>query len=133
MFTLDKFIHNEFIKPNLKLNEELKKLHTNPKKDPSYEKLGREIRKLSKDGKHYRHDKSKYKSIQKQIKEKNKKRLSMPSYIIKTFPKSIVYSIYADDWVLLITGSKKDSKEYKKKIQFFLKTELKLELDKKKP
>lgn len=126
MFSLDKFIFNEFIKPNLKRNE---KRNENGKRNKEHAKIGREIRKLAKEKKNYKNNKSEVKRIQKQIKNYNKQRFSMPSKNIETLPKSIIFTRYADDWVLLITGSKRTAQEYKEKIQFFIKNELNLELD----
>jgi hypothetical protein len=52
-----------------------------------------------------------------------------PSYDINTLQKKAVYTRYADDWVILFTGSESTSIEYKNLMKNFLESQLKLKLD----
>ena len=65
----------------------------------------------------------------KPLKERQKKRLFVFSYDIKSLPKTAIYSRYADEWGLLVTGTKQKAENYQRLISVFIKNTLKIYLD----
>jgi hypothetical protein len=121
MFELDKFIYSNIILPLQKQNQNKTK-----KRNPEYTKIGYKIKKLQKSKSSSKQDLS---LLKKQIKNLINIRNKLPSYLIHSLPKKAIYSRYADDWVLLITSTNKESINYKNFISQFISNNLKMELD----
>lgn len=123
MFELDKYIYYNIILP-----QQEKNLTKIPKRNPKYTKIGYQIKKL----KNKYNKQNLYKSnrkIKNDIKKLIRIRNQIPSYQINTLPKKSIYCRYADDWVLLYTGNYTEIELLKEKINSFIKTNLKMELD----
>ena len=121
MFEFDKFIHNEIL-PQLNTK-------SHRKQNPEYTSLQYRAKDLLKKWK--ASDKSSnakrdflipYKKLQKEM-------FKNPSMEVSSLSKEARYYRYADDWVLLLTCSKKEAQDIKDRIKFWLKKNLHLELD----
>lgn len=115
MHELDKFIYQDIILPLEKGNE-----NKTRKRNPNYTKIGYKIKQLKSDS-----SEPHTKEIKSLIRNRNR----IPSYSIESLPKKAIFSRYADDWVLLFTGSKKDALIYKDTIKDYINHQLKMELD----
>ena len=124
MFELDKFVYDKII-CHIKSENQNKKR----KRNPEHTKLGYEIRNLSIKRKDKTLSNNEKYILTKKIKIKTKQRFKIPSYDIISLPKNAIYTRYADDWVLLITGSFEESIQVKNEIKTFIKNKLKMELD----
>lgn len=123
MFQLDQFIYED-IRSRLESNSTKKfiqsKEYGNQKR--KIERLEKFIRSLPKESKE-RAQKVK------ELKRERATLFTIPYSDIRCKPVGAVYARYADDWVYLITGNKKDALTLKEKISKFITTELKMELD----
>lgn len=126
MFELDKYVYKHIIKPILRENNS-KKL----KQNPTHTKLSYEIKKIINQMKVLRREKNlvKYKELKNTLNKKLKERSKNPSKVLSTLPSKAVYSRYADDWVLIITGRKKDAIKYKDMIKNFISEKLDMTLN----
>lgn len=121
MLEFDKFVFNKIILP-------IKNENTKIRRDPEYQKIKYKMKSELQRSKNET-NREEAKSARRNFQELRKASMSFPSYEIKTLPKSGVYARYADDWLLLISGTHEECIETRNRISLFLETELKLELD----
>lgn len=123
MFEFDKFVYEKIIKPLSDSHSGIKKRssETQKRRYESNKYLG--LWKSSPTGSE---ESKKYKNL---FQMTRKSKFTIPSYEISTLPKKAVYARYADDWVILFTGTQKLSIEFKNLVKDFLASQLKLELD----
>lgn len=123
MFEFDKFVYNGIIKPLIDSYSGIKK------RSPLYQKLKSDLDKYLKLWKNSPNNSIESKKYKVLFLETRKKKMVTPSYDINTLQKKAVYTRYADDWVILFTGSESTSIEYKNLMKNFLESQLKLKLD----
>lgn len=123
MFPFDKYIYKTYIEP---LRNQ-KKIPA--KQNPQHKNLGYHMNTYLKKWNNSPKDKQSKKLYLKPFKKLQNKRFKLPSYVITSLPKSAVYSRYADDWTLLITGSIKDAIQIKQEISTFISSNLQMTLD----
>lgn len=111
--------------------EQNETLPISPKKDPYYQRIAYQTRKLIKEMQQ-QEDLIEKKRIFKRLKEQQKLQFQIPSYDPKSIRKKFIYIRYADDWILGFSGSLKEAEEVKTKIKDFLQQELKLQLSEEK-
>jgi hypothetical protein len=121
MFELDKFIYENYYLPSV--TEEKKKVN-----NPAYKRLEYQMQKLLTSYKQS-YNLNERKILRKEFKALQAQRFKLPSRIPESLPRSIVYSRYADDWVLLVTGPETHALKVKTEITTFLRNTLKMELD----
>ena len=120
MFELYKYVYNHIIK--------FYKFLTSAKQNPLFMKMNWKIKKAKK-LKTQTTDNKQKKQIKKQIKGYLKQRFQTSSVINETKPYCIVYTRYADDWLILVKGPLNLTLEIKQKISEFIRVKLKMELD----
>lgn len=118
MFKLDKLIYSHIIEP-------INKVKTKERENPEFRKLKYQISQLRKT-KNEEKNKSEYKQRMRQLLNQ---KFKTTSKLIETLPKEAVYYRYADDWVLLVTGSIALAKQLKLNIQTMIQQELHMQLD----
>jgi len=136
MFEFDNYVYEQCIVPVLKENKEQNKkpeVRSREYNQISY-KTSKALKKYVEARDHYRTNggdvnREKMKEARKTYKEYRRKRLSTTYNDISRLTKKVVYTRYADDWVLAITCSKKKAEETKEKLKKYLKEHLKMELD----
>lgn len=127
MMELDHFIMETF----KEWETENEKHPSTPNKDPYFQRVAYQTRKLVKTMQVQKDPKEK-KKILKQLKEQQKIQFQIPSYNPKTLRKKFIYIRYADDWILGFSGSLSEAEELKEKIKYFLLEKLKLQLSEEK-
>ena len=125
-FELDKYIYNNIIKNIINENTNKKR-----KANPIFKKYKYKISQQKIKYKRTNNLEDK-KEIKKDIKKLIIERSKIPSYIPETLKKSIVYTRYADDWVLVLNTTKQESYNLREKIGSFTNSILKMQLDKEK-
>ena len=120
MFELDKYVYNHIIK----VHTSSKPTETNKDYSNIRLKIGKAKRRKAKTT-----NKEEKRQLKKQIKGYVKQRLQMSSKVNETKPYCIVYTRYADDWLILVKGPLELTLEIKQKISEFIKSNLKIELD----
>jgi group II intron reverse transcriptase/maturase len=122
MFEFDKFVWENFVYPTT-IN--VKKAVNNP----AYKSVQYRLTKLLTKMKELDSIEDKAK-IRKEVKSILKERYKLPHSKPETLPDHAIYARYADDWVLLLSGSNERANIIKDQITIFLSTHLKMELDK---
>lgn len=117
MFTLDKHIYNRILQP-------LNSVSSKERENPEFRKLKYQLSQLRK-VKNLTESKAEHRQ---RVRLLLNQKLKTPSKLIETLPKRAVYYRYADDWVLLVTGSITFAKQLKSEIQGMVQ-ELCMELD----
>jgi group II intron reverse transcriptase/maturase len=98
MFENDKKIYETLIKPRMDKKSK-------PQSNPDYNRLMKKISQLKKQQVNSREEK---RVRTKGIKALQKRLFTIPSQKISSLPSHALYCRYADDWVLLVTGTKAD-------------------------
>ena len=125
MLPFDKFIFKQ-----MKLIESKNK-NLKPRVNPRYSRLSTQITKLEKSIKSLPRGKDRQ-VIQKERKRLVNKRRNYSYQLPYTKRKQAVYARYADDWLILFSGNKKEAEALRQKISAFIESELKLKLDEEK-
>lgn len=125
MFEFDKYVYNNIILPGTAYEPK-------PQKNLEWQNLGYTIRTNLKKWQTSSKDDIAKEKYYKPYKAAQLKRLTIPSYKIETIPKRKLFVRYADDWVLLLTGTHEEAQAIKSQIQTYLKQSLHLELSKEK-
>ena len=122
MLPLDKFMFKQ-----IKLIE-TKNQNNKPRINPIYSRLtvkmvnlGKKIQSLPRG--------EERKAIQKERKRVVHERMKYSYHLPQTKRKQAVYARYADDWLILFSGNKKEATELRKTISDFIESELELKLD----
>jgi group II intron reverse transcriptase/maturase len=123
MFEFDKFVYKTIIEPRVICEDSPKR------RNSQYKKLQYELKKYLELWRKSVKGSDEEKLYKQLFKEKQNQKFITPSYDISTLPKKSVYVRYADDWVLMFTGSQATTIEYKTLIKEFLDFQLKLKLD----
>lgn len=125
MLEFDKFVYEHIIAPIQKENHEKK-----PQKNKEWRRLAYNANlalialreeETGKGGKRQ--------LLKREFKKNQSDSFKTPSQEVKSLPKSILYTRYADDWVIVMTGRARDVIEVKEKLSNFIKEELHMELD----
>lgn len=124
MFEFDKYIYYNIIVPYL-----LGNLHKNDNHSNKYQILRYNTKKLINQWKNSNKNYDDKIRFFLPFKKSRRKLLSTPSVDIENTPKGIVFTRYADDWVLCFTGNNREALLLKHKISFFLENHLELQLD----
>ena len=123
MFNFDKYMYNTFIKPTQTQTP-------NPiKRNTEYTNLGYKMKHHLKEWQASKKSNNPDESYLKSFRDIQQTRFKIPVYEINTLPKKAIYVRYADDWVLMFTGTQKEAIKNKEKISDYLLNELKMILD----
>lgn len=135
MLGLDEFVYEEFIKATFIENQETNKTKKNTE-SKEYSKVRRKLTKLINQlqelKKNDPENREEIKAVYKEFKAVRAHRNTIPSGKIEKLEKKAVYVRYADDWVLAITGTKKEAQQIKERITDYLRIHRKMELDEEK-
>lgn len=123
MFEFDKYIWND-VMHRITGDQEGRTSILHPKS----RELQRAIAKTKKHMREARQNKTLQKTLKKQLKTQLGKRFTIPSHIPTSIPKRAIYARYADDWVLLFTGTKTEAERIKTEITNHIKESLHMEL-----
>ena len=122
MLEFDRFVYNKII-------QQVTLEQPKPKRDKTWQNLGYKMRSLLKSWRSSNKTKDDKDKFYKPFKKFEQERMSLPSYEISSLPKKAVFARYADDWVLLITGTKESANRYKEEIRLYLLENLMMSLD----
>ena len=122
MLEFDRYVYNTII-------QQVTFEQPKPKKDKTWQNLGYKMKSLLKSWRSSDKKKEDKEKFYKPFKETERERMSLPSYEISSLPRKAIFVRYADDWVLLITGTKESATRYKEEIRLYLSEKLKISLD----
>lgn len=125
MFELDKFIHNQVIKPLMSKGDgKVKKAHPRCRR---IRKMRSELRQLRRNSKP-----NELKTAKRHMNMLIEERNTIPYTDLESIPPKAVYCRYVDDWALFITGKRADAVRLKLEIAKYLSENLHMELDREK-
>jgi RNA-directed DNA polymerase len=122
MFEFDKYVYHTFVEPAISTKK-------NKINNPEFKALSYKFNKCLTSLKNAYTLPEKTK-LRKELKLLQKRKFKCPSQKPESLPLNSLYARYADDWVLLLTGSDQHAQLVKEQITSFLRSTLKMELDK---